>query len=84
MRIVFFMYHNNGRIQANVLGGFWKIPVKSLDENVLLTDKHVTIAHAGDQYTGILVDQYDMDNIKKKFAPVLAGAYKTMLQQGEI
>lgn len=81
MRIVFMLHRDAGLARVNLLGGFWKIPVKSLDESVPLTEKHVTIAHAGDQYTGIIVAQKDMQQLKKTFEPALLRAYEVMLQQ---
>ncbi len=81
MRIVFMLHRDGGVAQVNLLGGFWKIPVKSLDQQVPLTEKHVTIAHAGDHYTGILVAPDDMQRLKQTFEPALLHAYDVMLQQ---
>lgn len=81
MRVMFAMHHEQGIIQVNVLGGFWKIPVKSLNQKTAtLTQRHVTIAHAGDYYSGIMVDPADAAVLKKSLAPVLAKAYEQMLQ----
>jgi hypothetical protein len=85
MRVMFIMQHDQGVIKVNVLGGFWKIPVKPLnDKKASLTEKHVTIAHAGDYYSfGMALDSKDRVSIKKILEPVLAGLYKTMLQEAQ-
>ncbi len=80
MRVIFIMHHDQGTIHTNVLGGFWKIPVKPLnDASATETEKHVTIAHAGDYYSGILLEQAESLRMKKALAPVLAKAYEQML-----
>jgi hypothetical protein len=80
MRVMYIMYHDQGVIRVNVLGGFWKIPVYPLhDKSATHTQKHVTIAHAGDYYTGILLEQKESIRMKQAVAPVLAKAYEQML-----
>jgi len=80
MRVMYIMYHDQGVIRVNVLGGFWKIPVHALSEKgVTQTQKHVTIAHAGDYFTGILLEQEETIRMKEVVAPVLAKAYEQML-----
>ncbi len=80
MRVMYIMYHNQGVIHVNVLGGFWKIPVKPLNESLANpTETHVTIAHAGDYFSGILLEQAESLRMKQLMAPVLAKAYEQML-----
>lgn len=80
MRVMFIMYHDQGIVHVNVLGGFWKIPVKPLnDRSASQTAKHVTIAHAGDYFSGILLEQEESLRMKQVMAPVLAKAYEQML-----
>ncbi len=80
MRVMYIMYHDQGVIRTNVLGGFWKIPVHSLDDKgVTQTQKHVTIAHAGDYFTGILLEHEESIRMKQVVAPILAKAYEQML-----
>jgi len=82
MRVVFMMHHDKGVIHTNVIAGFWKIPVKSLNnESASLTEKHVTIAHAGAYYSGILADPQDWLEIKTLMHGMLPQLYETMLQQ---
>ena len=44
----------------------------------------VTIAHAGDQYTGIMVDRMDANVMKQEMTRILTRLYETMLLQGPI
>lgn len=81
MRVVFILHHDQGIIHCNVIAGFWKIPVKSLADNVSLTDKHVTIAHAGAYYSGILADSADWQEIKGILQHVLPQMYQTILEK---
>jgi hypothetical protein len=82
MRIVYMMSHNNGKIYVNVIAGFWKIPVESLqNKNVTLTEKHVTIAHAGAYYSGILADKKDWREIKSILEEILPKFYTAILEQ---
>ena len=84
MRVMYIMHHDNGAVHVNVLGGFWKIPVKSLSDRGSLTEQRVTIAHSGDQYTGIMVDRADAKVMKQKMTEILTKAYQMMLLQGPI
>jgi hypothetical protein len=82
MRIVFMMSHNNGTLNITVIAGFWKIPLQSLaGKEGSLTDKHVTIAHSGAYYTGILIDPKDWRNIKEILDTNLPMLYQTMLEK---
>ena len=82
MRIVFFMHHDQEKITVTVVGGFWKIPVKPLeDPQASLTEKHVTIAHAGAYYTGMLCDRNDWREIEKCLHEALPALYGAMMQR---
>ncbi len=82
MRIVFMMYHDNGVINVTVIAGFWKIPVESLATAAAsLTAKHITIAHAGDYYTGILAEPQDWNIIKEILDKNMPKLYQTILEQ---
>jgi hypothetical protein len=82
MRIVFMMYHDKGFINVTAIAGFWKIPVQSLAAiDTTLTARHITIAHAGDYYTGILADPQDWNNIKEFLDNNLPRLYQTILEQ---
>lgn len=80
MRVLFMMYHDKGQVYTTVIGGFWKIPVKHLGQTgCSLTDRRVTIAHAGAEFSGILVDHDDMDAVKKTLHTILPRLYQRML-----
>lgn len=82
MRIVYFMHHDRGVIKVTVIGGFWKIPVKSLhDARVTLTEKHVTIAHSGAYYTGMLCEHNDWVSIQTELERVLPQFYYSMMKR---
>ena len=82
MRVVFMMHHDQGTIHCTVIAGFWKIPVYALDDaNRTLTDKHITIAHSGAYYSGILADKKDWAEIKGALEAMLPKLYQTMLEQ---
>lgn len=84
MRVVFMMHHDNNILHLNVIAGFWKIPVKSLIDDVDLTKKHITIAHAGAYYSGILVDQEDWKNVESILHGILPPFYTTILKQSSM
>jgi len=82
MRIVFFMHHDNNKITLNVIGGFWKIPVKPLDDTrASLTEKHVTIAHSGAYYTGMLCERSDWQEIEACLYDGLPAVYVAMMKR---
>ncbi len=81
MRIVFMMHQDNNTLSITPITGFWKIPVKSLnDKDATLTDKHITIAHAGAYYSGILVDKDDWNSVEQTLKDILPELYLTMLE----
>lgn len=82
MRIVFMMHHDNNMITITPIAGFWKIPVKSLnDDSSSLTERHVTIAHAGAYYSGIMIEREDWRDIENILHEILPPLYTTMLAQ---
>ena len=81
MRLVFGLTNNNGVISLTVFGGFWKIPMKSVDdENASLIEKHVTIPFQGPFYAGIPISQEDMTQAKESLTHVLPQLYLNMLK----
>lgn len=80
MRIVCMMHHDQGKLQVTFLAGFWKIPVHSLeDEKATETERHVTIAHAGDYYTGILLEEQDRKSVETWAQQFFSQFYEYML-----
>ncbi len=84
MRIVFGLTHNKGVISLNIFGGFWKIPLKSVDDcNASLIEKNVTIPFQGPFYVGIPISQRDMADVKKILGSLLPTMYLGMLNARE-
>ncbi len=80
MRIVVLAHYDNGTIYTTPIAGFWKIPVKALSDPVSFTEKHVTIAHAGAYYSGILTDRKDWGTIDSILRTIMPPLYGAMLQ----
>lgn len=84
MRIVFGLTHDKGVISLNIFGGFWKIPLKSIDDlNASLIEKNVTIPFQGPFYVGIPISQRDMADVKKILGYLLPTMYLGMLNARE-
>ena len=86
MRIMCLLHHNQGMITITVIGAFWKIPAYSLDDQVSLTEKHVTRAHLifpdpDAFHSGILVEKDDMHNVRQILNGCLPILYEKMLTQ---
>lgn len=79
MRLVFCLSYENGIITTNVIGGFWKTPVKALNENGSLTQKHITIPFSGDEYVGLAISEKDMSTAKQLLASMLGHLYAKIL-----
>ncbi|NDD54126.1 hypothetical protein EBZ39_09650 [bacterium] len=81
MRVMFVMWHNQGTITVNILGGCWKIAGAPLDDpNAHLHAKHITDPVAyGPVLPLFLVEAEDIAGVKALLAPALAAAYKTLL-----
>lgn len=86
LRIVCVLHYDNNTIYVTVLGAFWKIPERSLNDEVSLTEKHITRAHLVVQdpdefYSGILVEKKDMDDIRTILHQCLPHLYEKMLEK---
>lgn len=79
MRLVFCLQYERGLITLHVIGGFWKIPLKPLDEPGTLTEHHVTIPFAGEKYVGIPISPCDMHGAKELLAAMLVPLYSHIL-----
>lgn len=79
MRLVFCLWYDQGVITTHVLGGFWKIPVKSLHDDCSLTEQHVTIPFSGHDNVGIPVSEQDMQVAKGLLAEMLTTLYGHIL-----
>ncbi len=81
MRIVFALSHEHNTIRLNIFGGFWKIPLKSIDDTGTLVGKHVTIPYSGEFYVGIPINKQDMTNAKKILKKIIPKVYVQMLKK---
>ncbi|MBY0353910.1 hypothetical protein K2W90_06115 [Candidatus Babeliales bacterium] len=81
MRIVFGLTNNKGVISLTVFGGFWKIPLKSVDDPYAsLIEKNVTIPFQGPFYVGIPISPRDMAQVKKSLGYLLPRMHLGMLK----
>lgn len=84
MRIVFILSHERGTVQLNILGGFWKIPKKSLSDQGTIIEKHVTIPFAGKFFAGIPISQNDMRAVQNILKQILPTLYVQMLKESAV
>ncbi|MBX9830998.1 hypothetical protein K2X40_03495 [Candidatus Babeliales bacterium] len=81
MRIVFGLTNNTGIISLTVFGGFWKIPLKSVDDpHASLIEQNVTIPFQGPFYVGIPISPRDMTQVKKSLGYLLPRMHLGMLK----
>lgn len=80
MRVVFVARYDSNKIYVNILGAYWKIPHKSLDDVGTLTEKHKTISVKQPGYTGILVEAEDLAQLKKIGLEAFAKIYEKMIK----
>lgn len=80
MRIVFVLHHKNGNNKITILGGFWKLPARSLDEKGTLIEHHVSNVYEGDVTRALKISSQDMKIIKDTFPPILNRVYMKMLR----
>ena len=80
MRLFFFLSHDQGFLTVNVLAGYWKIPLKSLDEPGALMEKHISHALLGRDFTGLLIDSENLNHAKKIMGDMLSSLYPKMLK----
>lgn len=83
MRIVFCLSYQQGIITLHVLGGFWKIPLKALNETGTLTEQHITIPFTGAKYVGIPIEEHDMQQVQQALAAFIKPLYSIMLDKRE-
>ena len=79
MRIIFALRHQNGRIFVDFCDGYWKLPIKALNENGTLTEKHKSNINPH-RSCSAKIDPDDFNYVKSILRPILANAYLTMLR----
>ncbi|MBM3887239.1 hypothetical protein FJ364_04890 [Candidatus Dependentiae bacterium] len=78
LRVVFGLMHANGNLQATLLGSYWKLPVKSLEENGSLHEKKLSRISSSHQ-SSVAVIEEDETVIADKLLPVLTNLYAKMI-----
>lgn len=82
IRIVFIAQHDQGAISINILGGYYKLPLKDLDSEGTLEEKHITAIQPDIRLQGIPLPEETFLPIKKELDKVLPEIYKNMLYYG--
>jgi len=84
MRLFFIVRQSKGCVYVTVLGGYWKIPEKPLnDKQATLTQRHITIAGFDDWLTGITIDKNDLYDVRKILKNILPEVYLNMLKDNK-
>ena len=85
LRIAFLMTHETGIININIMSGYWKIPPAALEnEQASLSDRYITDPDRMQPDGFLLIEQDDLKTMKAVVAPVLAQAYKIILEKSMI
>jgi len=85
MRAVCVMYNNNGKIVAEVLEAFWKIPPQAISDNGDLTEMHVSKYRSDlGQLTkeDLTVKPDDMVTLRNLLSSVMSKIYMKILRAG--
>jgi len=78
MRVVFSLASNNGQIELQFLGSYWKLPKKSIDDFGSLTEKHKS--KIGDGKGMAKVDECDARHVQNLLADLLPKLYVRMIE----
>lgn len=79
MRVIFSMHNKAGNIVINFFDAYWKLPIKSLDQEGTLTEKHKS--RIGSNLTcSMLVDYTDFEMVKALLSKALPKLYLKMLE----
>lgn len=80
MRVFFIMRYDNSKIYTKILPGFWKAPLKSLDDEGSLSDRHKTQASsAPGAIRGVTISKKDVEGIRRALEEALPKIYLKML-----
>lgn len=80
MRVVFSLINNNGVISIKFFDGYWKLPVKALDEEGTLIEKHKSQI-ATHRESSVKVDPQDFQQVQAIMSQHLPHIYLKMLQK---
>jgi len=79
MRVVVIMTHDNGRINIKPIGFYWKLPIKSLEQEGTLIDKHKSNIKKETQ-SSAKVCKKDRKKVTKIFKKIMPKLYRKMLE----
>jgi ribosomal protein S21 len=79
MRVMFTLQNLAGKISINFFDAYWKLPIKSLEENGSLTEKHKSHIGTGTA-SSLPVDYADFEMVKALLSNALPELYLKMLQ----
>lgn len=77
MRIAFILIYNNEQIEFKILGGFWKLPFKSIHEEGSLNERHI---NCGLFPYYARIDDETMYKVEHQLENTLPLLYKEMLE----
>lgn len=85
MRVVFGMHLLDGKIYINILGSYWKLPVKPLTAQGTFTKLHKSNIYQGNRTRSAPVSTHDAKNVYKIMRHILKKVYyKMLVEQGVI
>jgi len=77
MRIIFIITQNNNNINFEIISSYWKLPLKSLDQQGTLLEKHKSKIKEK-QICSARASDKDIKNIEKILKSILIKIYKKM------
>lgn len=83
MRMVFCLHYEKGKIYLTMLGGYWKLPPRALEEQGTLIEKSKSKI-VPNRASSAKIAQNDMKNAQRLFQKVLPLVYLKMLESQRI
>ncbi len=80
MRMVFALHYDQGKIHLTFIDGYWKLPVKSLDEKGTLTQKRKSNINPK-RASSAKIAPNDLEQVKTTLSYALPKIYYKMLQK---
>jgi hypothetical protein len=78
MRVIFSLMNNNGTISVKFFDAYWKLPVKALNQQGTLIEKHKSHI-ASERTSSLLVDRQDFEKVTAIMSDFLPKLYEKML-----
>ena len=79
MRLVFATHRINGKVGVNILGAYWKLPAKALDQDGTFVDKHRSDIHGTTSVGSAKVNAQDLKTVSALFCPMMEKVYNKIL-----